>query len=244
MKYLYEMQDAGSKKGTLPESGMSLYLFLILVVLFLPYLILCFFAHPVADDLSYSHKTMSLGLWPAMQHDYLHWNGRYFSNFLVMASPLCFDSLLLYRLCAFALILALPCAVYFFIRSLLREKLSKPQFVFASGLLSLLWLNLLPTIAQGIYWYTGAMTYVAGVILFLLYAGHLLRMINGSSAITGWRGIALLAILLFLSCGFNEVQTLIVLAITLVERASRKKNFWTSFNYLCRCRIDHDTCAG
>jgi len=68
----------------------------------------------------------------------------------------------------------------------------------------------MPIISEGIYWFTGSVIYTLGSAVFIFYIGNLIK--YHRKGLGGyWAGI--LTLLLFISCGFNEVLTLLVVFI-------------------------------
>ena len=65
----------------------------VLFLCLLPYLILFFYCHPSGDDFSYAVLGTNQDLFSALIDEYNLWNGRFFSNFFVLKSPLEFEIL-------------------------------------------------------------------------------------------------------------------------------------------------------
>ena len=65
----------------------------------------------------------------------------------------------------------------------------------------------MPIISEGIYWFTGTVIYTLGTVVFVGYLSLLIYVIKENASI--YQKIFLF-ILLFLSCGFNEVLSLLV----------------------------------
>jgi len=187
---------------------------LLLVVVLARYAAVCCFIHPFADDLSYASDGARSGLWQRLDHEYLTWNGRWISNPLVLRSPLVAGvgaGLWLYR-CVPVLLMLLTwvCA-----RRLFRAAaplLSGRDASLGAGFFLLLFLQLMPDLSEGVYWYTGAVSYlIPGAILLLLLALHAEAWSNG------WRiswpraiGTGMLAALL---AGFNELHMVLLVAL-------------------------------
>lgn len=165
------------------------------------------YAHPMADDLSYAHKDISHGIWNATIWEYLHWNGRYASNFLMLLGPLRLglNDLVIYRLVP-VLLIAITCgSMAFFLRAMsTRFSIALPAWPF-----TLVWsgvfLCIMPDIGEGFYWYTGAVTYQFANALALLGVGVLLMPLHVAG-----RMVAMA--ILFITVGFNEVIMLLLVA--------------------------------
>lgn len=193
------------------QSRIKTYTWL-LAALLLPYVALCFFAHPVADDLTYSYKTMAWGYWQAQQHEFSYWNGRYFSNLILLANPMVWGSIDLYRVAALMLILLIPIVVYLTLSVFFSKEFSQRQRILGALVLSALFLCITPDIAEGIYWYTGAMTYVLACLFTMLYISLVGLYQQQRFIITKTIHWSLLTISLFICLGFNEVNTLLLIA--------------------------------
>lgn len=177
--------------------------------LLLHYLVLCFFAHPIADDLTYSYKTMAWGYWHTQQYEFLNWNGRYFSNLILLANPMVWGSLMGYRAAAFILILLIPITFYF---TLSTFNFNKQERLLGALALTALFLCTMPDIAEGIYWYTGAMTYVLASLLTLVYISLVSLYLQQRFILNRYLHGIKCIILLFIIAGFNEVNTLLLIA--------------------------------
>lgn len=158
---------------------------------------LSLYAQPFADDFAYVRKVMDRGYWGAMGFDYQTWNGRFTSNLLVFLNPLTAGTWL-YKICS-ALMLVATLRVFWVVLKKVIDN-NRQQRTVATLLLTLTYLALQPTIAEGIYWYTGSVTYHLGNLLMLM---TIYWLSSPKTKTVGW-------ISLFLCLGFNEVQTAII----------------------------------
>ncbi len=199
-------------------------------LLYVPYIVLCFYAYPAADDFSYSPSSP---FWHSQWNLLMYWNGRYTANFFILANPAIWHSLPAYRLAALMLLTLMPLSFYFVISSAVGRSVSVTVKTMIALLLSSLVLNLFPSLPEAIYWYTGSFTYILGVISALFYAGLVIRYVRGKFIINRNFHLFLSAILLFISVGFNEVQMLILLFGHLfVWLKSDKETRFKSFLFL------------
>ena len=160
------------------------------------------FAHPMADDFSYAHKDISGGLHTAAAWEYHHWNGRISSNLLVLAGPLRagLADLTLYRLVPVLLILGTWLSTSLLLRAFPFAGAWRPAL--AGGLVwTALFTHAMPDIGEGLYWYTGAVTYQLAVILALVQVALLIMLHRAPRP----AAVFLSAITLFVAIGFNEV---------------------------------------
>ncbi|MGP8217723.1 MAG: DUF6056 family protein [Bacteroidia bacterium] len=180
-------------------------------LLLIPYIILCYFAQPIADDLTYTVKTLHRGYLPAQLQDYFFWNGRYASNVLVLANPLIWGSLTCYRLAALALILLTPLSFYFFLSAWLGKSLSPRQKLLGALAFSALYFCIMPDLSEGIYWFTGSVTYQFGNIVAITYIGLATLYVQKRYIINGIFHASLCFLMLLIAIGFNEVLTLMLI---------------------------------
>jgi uncharacterized protein DUF6056 len=177
-----------------------------LLLAFLPYFYLCFFANPSADDFSLSGQAMQNDFLHLMYHNYFFWNGRYISNIFIYLNPLVFGSFGAYKMVPFLIIILLVIVNYCFINQLF-DKQTKQLKIIIAFILSLLFIHNMPIISEGIYWFTGAVIYLLGIIFVLFYFSYLIRIFRKTHTIISQ---LFLTLLLLVSCGFNEVLTLLI----------------------------------
>jgi len=198
--------------------------------LFIPYVLLCFYAYPVADDFHYTLWAARGGYWQFQLHDFFHWNGRYASNPLVMLDPIKTGSITGYQLVALGLIICTPLSFYFLLSSLFSGVLSTSQRILGSIIFSVLYFGIMPDLPEGLYWMTGSVTYHFGDLLAILYIGLITRYFQNRFFINSFLHIVLSMLMLFVVLGFNEILTLVlILAHAFTFVALRKyKQFRTA----------------
>ncbi len=187
-------------------SKISGLLLLALFIVFIPYIALCFYAHPIADDYTYNQSS---SFWNGQMQLFLHWNGRYTANFMIMANPILSHSLTGYRFAALLLLGFIPISIYYLITSLVDSVIAPLTTLFIVLLLEALILSMLPSLPEGIYWYPGSMTYMFGCIVAMFYIGSLIRYYKQIFIINRNIHFSLCVFLLALSVGFNEVQMIL-----------------------------------
>ena len=182
-----------------------IFLFFLFLAIF-PYCYLCFFANPSSDDFGFSFQSQTNEFWYLIKQTYLYWNGRYVSNVFIYLNPIVFGSFFGYKIIPLLMIILFVFANFIFVSQIFHTK-TKQNKLLISLLLSLLFLQNMPIISEGIYWYTGSVIYTLGLIVFLFYVALLIKVIRENKK----RVYALFLItLLFFVCGFNEVLTLLV----------------------------------
>jgi hypothetical protein len=167
------------------HQGLLIIIALALVVL--PFVGLSFYNHPSLDDIMDAMIVRQLGFWEAQKHFYTTHTGRYTTTVLLaLVNPLIYGrlethwwvvtlgfvggTLLVLRLC----IAELP-------------RLSNGARWRLAGLLLAVWLAYAPGQAEGLYWFTGAYTYVASAWLLLLWLVALSRYTTARHTGTGSR---------------------------------------------------------
>ncbi|MBL7945914.1 MAG: hypothetical protein JNN32_07595 [Flavobacteriales bacterium] len=146
----------------------------VLLLALLRHLWLALHIHPYADDFSYAVAGLETPLGERLVQEYTSWNGRYFSNILVLRSPLVLgmaQGLWLYRIAAMLLIALTWYAAFHFLRVLLPKV---ARIIAAASALAFLLLHLhaMPDASEGFYWYTGAVTYQLANVLSLFLAAN------------------------------------------------------------------------
>lgn len=156
--------------------------------------------HPMADDWSYAHQGRTRALGPWLMSEYLNWNGRYFSNLFVGKGPLVFGpgALWLYR----AVPIVLMGLTVLAMRSVALTVTSADHSSWSVGiLLTALFFHGMPDIADGLYWYTGAVTYQVGNVLLLFLLARL----------TSRKCTVVNVLLILATAGCSEVHMLLTL---------------------------------
>jgi hypothetical protein len=179
------------------------FLLFFLLLAILPYCYLSFFANPSADDFSLSGQAQQNDFFHLMYHNYFFWNGRYISNIFIYLNPIRFGSFIIYKSVPFLMIGLLVLVNFSLVKQILNE--ARNNLIF-SLVLTLLYLHNMPIISEGIYWFTGSVIYLLGIIILLFYLSVLIKTVRGEAK---WN-VFFLCLLLFLACGFNEVLTLLI----------------------------------
>jgi Family of unknown function (DUF6056) len=179
----------------------------------LKYAWLALYCHPMADDWSYAHQGITRELFPWLKGEYLNWNGRYFSNVLVGRGPLVLglDALWLYRSVPVALLLLTGVAAFALMRSMTRHVLNAREQVAGALVFLSLFVQGMPDAGEGFYWYTGAVTYQLGSVLFLFHLARLVR--DRSSGGTGFFRSVVDALLIIAIIGSSEVHMVLMVAL-------------------------------
>jgi len=198
------------------DARTALFIFATLLALSLvKYIRLALHAHPVADDFCYAAKSRGMALWDWSFSEWMNWNGRYASNLLMIHGPLTWSSQFLpgYRAVPVILLCLTIAAFWFLLRRLTHGAFTLREYLVAALAFTVLYLNLMPDLGEGYYWYTGAVTYQLGSILLLV---HLALLFGRPSK--GWSAASVLLLNILLAVtivGMDEIHMLIMLGLHL-----------------------------
>lgn len=181
--------------------------------------------HPMGDDWSYAYQGMTKPLGPWLLGEYLHWNGRFFSNLLVGRGPLVLglDHLWMYRLLPPVWMAFTVLAAFALVRALTHRTFTIRERILGALLFAALQLHAMPDPQEGFHWYTGAVTYQLGTILLLFHLACHADLLQGRH-VHGRRALAIVgAVLAALVVGSSEVHMVVLLAIHAVLVVVRQR---------------------
>lgn len=191
---------------------LSIRLLIFQLLLLLPFLLICFFVWPSSDDYYMSYMMLAEGKssFEIARGLFHSWGGRYATLVGAMLSPVVVGNLWLYRLLLTVAMVLLFFALRWFWSAVVpvRGRGLLPE-VLSAGFL-LLWLQVIPGMADSFYWHSGVVVYTWPLILFFFVAGALLRPLTG---IAMKLAVSLAA---FLMVGFNEMSALMGLLVAVL----------------------------
>ncbi len=165
-----------------------------------PYLMLCLYNHPSADDFTYSNWDSFVG----RQFDfYNNLNGRYFTTFALSFDPVHFHSFLGYKIATALFILLFSYCLFLFIRKFTQIFISSNSWVaylIYAGTLFLI-LDLAESLAEGFYWEPAVICYLLPLSLLFLLGIFLISIFREGR----YSMVYLCALLLFCIVGSSEV---------------------------------------
>ncbi|MCB9184443.1 MAG: hypothetical protein H6591_11050 [Flavobacteriales bacterium] len=184
----------------------------LLILLLGRYVAAAFYAHPFGDDFSYAVAGVRTALLPRLWDEFNLWNGRWASNPLLLRGPLVLGlepGLGWYRVVPVALLVLLLAAARSLAKALLPALRASDAWLLAAGIL-FLGLQGMPDPGEGIYWYTGSVTYtLPSAVLWFLMAWYI-KAWRLSWQIRPWRWL-LLGSVAFVITGFNELNIVLIL---------------------------------
>ncbi len=214
--------------NNLSNKNISLFDGFLLVLTFglvAPFFILSFFDNPSIDDYSFALKNFEHGYWGAQASAYENWNGRYFASFLLCANPLVFDAPIIYKILPVVLLLLTIHSFYYFFNSIWSGEHRLQSLIF-SFLITFLFLNNMPSLVQGVYWASGAVTYHLANTLILYLISNLVILLRNPNASFLLKFIC--GALVVATCGSNETAMIAVCLLLLLFAAfgfvTKKRN--------------------
>jgi hypothetical protein len=227
--------------------SLELLVLFILLLLLARHVWVAAYIHPYADDLTYAVTGRESGLLERLCLEFNHWNGRYFSNILVLRGPMIQGmerGLPLYRLIPVVLLLLCISAAYMALRAAFPNTLTRMLSLLCALAFAVLFVHLMPHAGEGLYWYTGAVTYLLPNIFMLLNVSVLLRCRDSGNNMSRWLLVAASAILIAAIVGSNEVSMVHVLivqsAALILGRNSGMRNVLIGlliWALLCSCLV-------
>lgn len=175
-------------------------LILVCLVVLLIYAVTGLYAFPSGDDFDYACIGRNSNFIDNVLNERTRWNGRYFSNFLVIGSPLNSGGITLYQLMPTLLISIIWLGSFLFFKCILDTK-----SLLISLVSTVMCFSIMPDITEGIYWYTGAVSYIPAGALFLISLGLLYKYWIEQKK---WVIIPILIIQIIAS-GFNEITPIL-----------------------------------
>jgi hypothetical protein len=181
------------------------------------YIINSIYVNPIADDLSYAFLGRQNTLLDAWITEYKTWNGRYSSNVFVLTNPIKYNSMWGYKFSPILLIFLTITSVFVFIKTITDNYFKWNQTFIIALLVTLLYLHLMPIISEGVYWYTGAVTYHWANI-FLLFYVSLISLYYQNKILFNNNNFHLFLLILCLVfvTGFNEIVMITMLSFHII----------------------------
>ena len=179
------------------------------------YIWLARYVHPFADDWSYAVAGMRTELLPRLWDEYHLWNGRYFSNILVLRGPMVLGlerGLTLYRLVPVVLMLLTWAGAYAFIRAITANAIERGRALLGGLLFVVVFLNVMPDLSEGVYWYTGSVTYQLANALSLFVVACWAVVLRSAEEHRPWHLIAI-ALLTVVIIGSNELHMVFIVLL-------------------------------
>lgn len=225
----------------------------ILMLSLIPIIWISFYDHPFEDDYNYgaatrlawmeSHNLITL-LKAAIQTSadkYQNWQGSYTGCFMMALQAGIFGERY-YFLSIWLVLAAFLGGLAYFLNTILTKCLhtGKCEFQIVFSLIAILCLNLLPSAAEGIFWYNGAFYYSGYFGLVLLLIGMCIRIFNGTMKVKPWKIVLLSLLALFIGGGnmsTNLIMLLSLLYVLIFALFTKEKKSFVPLSPVLICAI-------
>ncbi len=217
------------------------------VLCVLPFVALCWYAHPSADDFLTANDVRKYGHWGYVAFIYQTWTGRYTSATLQgVFNPVAYGNTTEgYGLVCLLLIVAVPVAFYTLLRALLPGQFRRRTLWLSSGVATALFMWQMPSPAEGFYWITSNYNYVLPGLLTLLWLAALARHASAAAPAARCKWLAVAAALVVVVIGGNETNALPlalgvvgVTALRAVQRRRLERSYlWLSAAVVAACAV-------
>ncbi|MDO3693775.1 DUF6056 family protein [Wenyingzhuangia sp. chi5] len=170
-----------------------------------PFIIISFFNNPSSDDYCFASQVKELGFWAAQKATYNGWSGRYISTAILSLNIVNENNLIWYKLFPILLLMFLLIGIYFLVKNFFKIR-SFVVNVEISILIFLLYLTQMPIISEGLYWWSGAITYQVANILTLFLLRSLVVLIRNKSVCNVFLG----SLVGFIVAACNETSMILL----------------------------------
>ena len=157
---------------------------LVFAAILLPFLLLCYYSRPAADDFSYADSVLRYGFWNAQAYWYTQWSGRFFSTFLV--TLFCRPTIMggAYQIGPLLVIVLLFVGLFMLTRAIFPVGAGKRQVLGVALAVLAVFATQMPSTAEGFYWVTGAFSNEAANALFLILLGLIISVCRMGAAVS------------------------------------------------------------
>ena len=159
---------------SLPE-GQQAVAWTLIALCLLPFVALSCYNHPTLDDILDAETVRKIGFWQAQKFFYFSHTGRYTTTMLLgLINPLCYGK---WAASWWWVTLVFVFGTVLVLRYGMGAVFGLPARAawLMAGLVLGLWLAYAPGLAEGLYWFTGAYTYIAAVWLLVAWLVALVR---------------------------------------------------------------------
>ena len=185
-------------------------------------IILSFFAYPQADDFNFANSLHNFGWLGSQIKWYKTWFGR-FSSTMLLISTSYIDLQIRSKIFPIIIIFGYVFAFYLVSGKLFTDVSKKFRLIFALTIF-LLYVSGMPSLSQGIYWFTGVATYAPANIAIMIFLSYFDSIKNNKIYI----GLILLGVFIV---GSNEVSMLVLMICVVAGllKDIKNKKLWLMF---------------
>lgn len=219
----------------LRDDHIQILIIILLILLILPFFILCFFNHPCPEDMSWTENTHRNGFIRSQISALSTEGGRYFTYALLSLNPLILHSITGYKILIFLMMAALLIVLYFFVKQIFGNVLSKPEKFLISLSLIFLYFYGMPSVSEGFYYLTGVALYNLSLILLMLFCVYVIKIKDDGSGRNNFKSIVACTFLFLTVLGSCELaivlMTYLIIILFLNDLINNKKvnKLWAFF---------------
>ena len=199
------------------KSKAEILLFIILIIMALPFFVLAFYNHPSADDYCIASMIKNNSFWDYQKAMYNTWTGRYFANFTEAIYTSNINLVFASKLVPFILLCLLFTSFYLFLSVILKSTVSKFRIALYTLILFVVYLNIFPSTGEGIYWITGATEYLFANVLTLFFLTLQIKLFTVKSKKNKILFSILSVVISLMAIGLNEINLCSIIAIVVLS---------------------------
>ena len=184
-----------------------------LVIILTPFFVISNYNQPSGDDYDWLQGIRSRGFAEQTSWYYQQWTGRYaLTSYYIFLNPLIYsDGWWAYQLFPIILMILLALAIFLLLKSLFRNFQNYKLILFSLIILAF-YLATLPSVSQGLYWFSSSSNYLLASILGIITLALLFFLKNSTKKLSQIILATLIILGIILSCGANEITLLAVVA--------------------------------
>ncbi len=227
-------------KFSSPEKwGMYTVFILVGVYTLAPFLFLNLYNNPATDDYFFAVRDTETSFWESQLYYFLNHSGRFFATAIVRLNPLTYQSFIGYKIYSLCFMLSFIGAAWLLIYQLFKDYFSTTKLLALLAILVCVYLIQMPNISQGIYWFTGYMTFQVPNLMFLLFWVCISMFHNSQSRKRDVVYLVVAALLAIAIIGSNEMtlimlmSSLLLYLISFWQKEKPKRNYLLVLFIVC-----------
>jgi hypothetical protein len=202
-------------------------LFLVCLTVLGVFILLGTYSHPSSDDFCLASGINHEGLFNHLWKHYLEWSGRYTANALYGVYPMIFGLFEGYWLIPVILLISLFATTTFFLSNLFRINITAAPVLLSSLAFVCIFVLGMMSVASGLYWMAGALTYQSANILLLVILGLSIRLLDQQEhSKQHFRTFATLLVVIIIAMGTNETSMLALTTIVCLVFIMQLRSGW------------------
>lgn len=202
------------------------FIIMALIVLVIPFFLLSIYCHPSVDDYIFSGFIKGTNISGFFDHMRQNWSGRYTGTFFTVLNPTVYNNLFIYKLIPAVLLLLFFCSVFSILKVIFYPIVSNTQTFLLSLILFAIYLNCMPDLAEGIYWYSSATFHFTGGIFSMFLISLIINIPKTKKIIPKVLEILVSIVLVILIAGSNEIHSILIfefLVLVIIARLYFRK---------------------